>query len=74
LRSPRWDCDPLSGNPDLKPEISTNYELSLAYDRLQGINAGVTGFRTDLRNMIERPSGANILEPRRLWIALRASL
>jgi len=50
--------DPLYGNPDLRPETSTNYELSVGYDRVQGVNATVTGFRTDLSNKIERPTGA----------------
>ncbi len=39
------------GNPDLKPELSTNYELGLYYhdDRLR---ANVTGFYTYYRNKI----------------------
>lgn len=40
------------GNPDLKPETSTNYELSLNWDA-GDIKAGVTGFYSKFRNKIE---------------------
>jgi outer membrane receptor for ferrienterochelin and colicins len=50
--------DPLFGNPELRPEVSTNYELSVGYDRLGALRATVTGFRTELRDKIERPTGA----------------
>ncbi|MCA1179472.1 MULTISPECIES: TonB-dependent receptor domain-containing protein [unclassified Pantoea] len=40
------------GNPDLKPETSTNYELSLNWAGT-GMKAGVTGFYSKFRNKIE---------------------
>ena len=40
------------GNPDLKPETSTNYELSLNWDG-EGMKAGVTGFYSKFHNKIE---------------------
>lgn len=40
------------GNPDLKPETSTNYELSLNWDG-GNMKAGVTGFYSKFRNKIE---------------------
>ncbi len=50
--------DPLFGNPDLRPEFSTNYELSLAFDGIEGVSTTLTAFRTDLRDKIERPVAA----------------
>jgi len=50
--------DPLYGNPNLKPEFSTNVELSVLYESLEGAGASVTAFHTDLRDKIERPTGA----------------
>jgi outer membrane receptor for ferrienterochelin and colicins len=50
--------DPLYGNPDLRPEFSTNYEMSVIFDNLDGVSATVTGFHTDLRDKIERPIAA----------------
>ncbi|MFN4450965.1 TonB-dependent receptor domain-containing protein [Klebsiella michiganensis] len=40
------------GNPDLKPETSTNYELSLNWQGT-GMKAGVTGFYSKFKNKIE---------------------
>lgn len=48
---------PLFGNPDLKPEESTNYEFSGIYQG-EGFFAEVTLFHTDLKNRVERPVGA----------------
>ena len=42
----------MTGNPDLKPEESTNYEIGVAYDRDQW-KFGVTYFHTDFENKIE---------------------
>jgi outer membrane receptor for ferrienterochelin and colicins len=50
--------DPLYGNPDLRPEFSTNYELSVIFDHMDRLTATVTGFHTDLRDKIERPIAA----------------
>lgn len=40
------------GNPDLKPETSTNYELGINWDDGR-VKAGVTGFYSKFRNKIE---------------------
>jgi len=42
----------MAGNPDLKPEESTNYEAGIAYDS-RAISLGVTYFHTNFRNKIE---------------------
>src|SRR5690606_11422383 len=42
----------MAGNPDLKPEESTNYELGVGYDRA-GWRFNVTYFHTDFENKIE---------------------
>jgi len=48
---------PLFGNPDLKPEESTNVELSALW--VSGpVTAEATVFHTELDNRIERPVGA----------------
>lgn len=41
------------GNPDLQPEKSTNYELSLNYSNDYGVNASVTGFYTNFKDKIQ---------------------
>ena len=47
----------MTGNPDLKPEESTNYEVGLGYDHADW-KFGVTYFHTDFDNKIEyRPLG-----------------
>ncbi len=50
--------DPLFGNPDLRPETSTNWEAALLYSGLEGGSATLTLFHTDLTNRIERPVAA----------------
>ena len=40
------------GNPDLKPETSTNEEIGLAYAADNGLNAGITVFNTDFKNKL----------------------
>ncbi|ERK16311.1 TonB-dependent receptor [Pantoea sp. AS-PWVM4] len=40
------------GNPDLKPETSTNYELGINWDSGR-VKVGVTGFYSKFRNKIE---------------------
>jgi len=50
--------DPLYGNPDLRPELSTNYEVGAIHDRDGELTMGATAFRTDISDKIERPSGA----------------
>ena len=49
-RGAAWDM----GNPDLKPEKSTNFEIGLNWNTAAGINAGLTVYRTDYRNKIGR--------------------
>lgn len=70
---------PLFGDPDLKPERSTNYELSARYDNRQGFMSQVTAFHSTLKDKIERATGAsdrtnaNIGESRIQGIELAAS-
>jgi len=47
------------GNPDLRPEKSTSYELSASYDtRRWGLGLGV--FQNDVSNLIDTPRGAGV--------------
>ena len=49
---------PLFGNPDLRPELSTNTEASVRYDAGGRVTGSVTLFHTELTDKIERPVGA----------------
>lgn len=49
---------PLFGNPNLRPERSTNYEASVAYGNGAELSAQATAFYTEISNKIERPVGA----------------
>ena len=40
------------GNPDLKPETSTNTELGVLYDDRRGFNASVTAFHNKIKDKI----------------------
>lgn len=40
------------GNPDLKPETSTNYELSLLWDNRDNLAAGATVFYNDFKDKL----------------------
>ncbi|RSP93849.1 ligand-gated channel protein [Acinetobacter baumannii] len=40
------------GNPNLKPEKSTNYELSFSWDNLDNLNAGLTIFNSEYKDKI----------------------
>jgi len=40
------------GNPNLKPEKSTNYELSFSWDNLDNLNAGLTIFNSEFKDKI----------------------
>nr|WP_230479612.1 ligand-gated channel protein [Izhakiella capsodis] len=40
------------GNPDLKPEKSLSEEIALLWDNNDNLNAGMTIFNTDFKNMI----------------------
>lgn len=42
----------MAGNPDLKPEESTNYEIGVSYDT-RAVTLGATYFHTDFTNKIE---------------------
>lgn len=41
------------GNPDLKPEKSVNYEMSLNYANDTGLSGSVTGYYTDFKDKIQ---------------------
>lgn len=43
----------MAGNPDLKPETSTNYEIGASYDKA-GWSIGATYFHTDFINKIQQ--------------------
>jgi len=49
---------PLYGNPSLRPETSTNYEVSALF-AAAGVTAQATLFRNQLKNLIEAGTGAN---------------
>lgn len=51
--------DPLFGDPDLKPEISTNYEVSAHFHPGPDLTGHVTLFYTQLKDKIERPTAAS---------------
>ncbi|EPF70977.1 ligand-gated channel protein [Acinetobacter rudis] len=40
------------GNPDLKPETSTNYEVSVNWDNLDNLTAGLTIFNSEFKDKI----------------------
>jgi len=50
--------DPLYGNPELRPELSTNAEASLQYDGGGRMSGFFALFHTDLSDKIERPIAA----------------
>ncbi|WP_240544933.1 TonB-dependent receptor domain-containing protein [Ectothiorhodospira shaposhnikovii] len=49
----------LFGNPNLDPEISTNYEVAALFDNRAGLNLQATLFYTNIEDKIERPTGAS---------------
>jgi outer membrane receptor for ferrienterochelin and colicins len=51
--------DPLFGDPELKPEISTNYEVSAQFSPGPDLIGHVTVFYTELKDKIERPTAAS---------------
>jgi ferric enterobactin receptor len=51
LPADSYDCT-VRGNPDLKPEISVNKEIGLAWDNQRGANASLTWFRNDYKNKV----------------------
>ncbi|TVP44537.1 MAG: TonB-dependent receptor [Gemmatimonadales bacterium] len=66
--------DPLFGNPDLRPETSTNWEASVLYSGLEAGSATLTLFRTNLSNKIERPVAATGGETANVGTALLQGL
>lgn len=52
---------PQIGNPDLKPETSTNIEVSAIYDNLQGFTSGATVFQNKYKDFISTTAGSPIL-------------
>ncbi|MFH0926315.1 MAG: TonB-dependent receptor [bacterium] len=63
--SSRGSSHKILGNPDLKPEKSTNYELGFDLEHKQ-IDAGISFFHTDYRDKIE-PSENLISYEGKLW-------
>lgn len=66
------------GNSDLKPETSTNYELSIAYNQNR-FKSSITGYYTDFRDRIDRinvlcSSGDNIRRPAQLKCSFNGSM
>ncbi len=49
LRRNRWV---MLGNPDLKPETSTNYEIGALWSNRDGLSAGATVFYNDFRDKL----------------------
>ena len=51
-------------NPDLKPEESWGYQIGAEYEIGENLNTKVSGFRNDIRNMIEQyDTGKDSLGP-----------
>ncbi len=50
---------PLFGNPGLEPETAVNYEVSALYRLGPALNAQATVFRNNLKDLVERGTGAN---------------
>lgn len=50
---PTGTCAVIIGDPDIKPETSTNYEFSLLYHPSARMTISGTAFRTEFRNKIE---------------------
>ena len=53
----------IPGNPDLKPEESTSYEIGVLYDNYGGFTAGATYFYTDFTNKITNENTHLIIDP-----------
>ncbi|WP_212742236.1 TonB-dependent receptor [Sphingomonas sp. 3P27F8] len=45
-------CGVIVGDPNLKPEKSTSYEINAHYDNKRGLSGGVTLFHTDFRDKV----------------------
>jgi outer membrane receptor for ferrienterochelin and colicins len=52
---------PQLGNPNLKPETSTNAEISAIYDNLQGFTAGATYFQSKYKDFISTEGAPTIM-------------
>lgn len=48
------------GNPNLKPETSTSYELGVVFDNQQGATAGLTVFRTEFKDKLGTEPNPNV--------------
>ncbi|HEY0290739.1 MAG TPA: TonB-dependent receptor [Hansschlegelia sp.] len=49
---PNGTCGVIIGDPNLKPEKSTSYELSALWDSKSGLRAGATVFYTDFKDKL----------------------
>lgn len=57
---PNGTCGVIIGDPDIRPETSTNYELGAIYQPDRTLSLGATVFRTDFRDRID---SARVLDP-----------
>ncbi|MBP0600131.1 TonB-dependent receptor [Herbaspirillum sp. LeCh32-8] len=49
---PTGTCGVIIGDPNLKPETSTSYELAALWDNKSGLSGGATLFYTDLKDKV----------------------
>ncbi|WP_073356019.1 TonB-dependent receptor domain-containing protein [Lampropedia hyalina] len=57
------DLCTVRGNPNLKPEISMNKEIGIAWDSLRGWDSSLTYFRNDYKNRITAEATGAVLNP-----------
>ncbi|MFT3978221.1 MAG: TonB-dependent receptor [Sphingomonas bacterium] len=50
---PNGTCGVIIGDPNIRPESSTNYEINVTYHPSSRLSLGATAFRTDFRDKID---------------------
>lgn len=53
----------IPGNPNLKPEKSTSYELAMLWEKSAALNFGITAFYTDFSNKLNTLKTNQIINP-----------